>query len=151
MTAPSMALMVAAFGGTGVLAGVAAFVMLLVGSEAAPTDQLGPMIVMFAFFGITSLAMSIAGGMAVRSGLIVVRLESGTLRWRKGTEAGSIASEGARIVVRQQGFGTYRYYSVQLLGTQGEPLELGGSVLESLARARCRWFARSLKLELPSG
>ena len=151
VTAPSMALMIAAFGGTGVVAGLAAFVTLLAqGSEDAPPEQLGPMLVMFAFFGIASSVMCVAGGLSVRSGLVVVRRDSGELRWLEGGEAGSIRSEDARLVVRQQGFGTYRYFSVLLLGSEGEqPLELGGGVLESLAQARCRWFARSLKLEPP--
>lgn len=146
-TVPTVAVMVALLGATGLLVGLAAATMIVVrGTELASSD-VPPMVGLFAFFGVSSLVMTIAGSFATRSGRLAVWRDEEMLRWRSGTEEGSMSSARASVAVRKQGFGNYRHFSVELTASDTQQrVELGGSVLESVAKSRQARFSRALGL-----
>ncbi|MCR9159901.1 MAG: hypothetical protein ACE37F_06095 [Nannocystaceae bacterium] len=146
-TVPSVAVAVALLGATGLLVGAAAAVMIVVRGTQLQAADVPPMVGLFGFFGVSSLVMAIAGGLAVRSGRLDVWREADELRWRRADGQGAMPRAGAGVVVRTQGFGKYRQYAVELVGPGAEHgLALGGSVLETVAKARRSRYARALGL-----
>ena len=146
-TVPTVAVMVALLGVTGLLVGLAAATMIVVRGTALEPSDVPPMIALFAFFGGSSFVMAVAGSLAVRSGRLTVWRDGDMVRWRSGTDEHSMAAVGASVEVRKHGFGNYRHFSVELSGRDaGERVELGGNVLESVARSRQARFAGALGL-----
>lgn len=139
--------MVALLGATGLLVGLMAATMLVVrGTELASAD-VPPLVALFAFFGVSSLVMTIAGSLATRSGRLTVWREGEMMRWQSGADKGAMSSVRASIAVRRHGFGKYRHFLVELTDHDtGRCLELGGSVLEFIARSRQARFTRALGL-----
>ncbi len=145
-TVPTVAVLVALLGATGLLVGGAAAVMILVRGTAFQPSEVAPLIGMFGFFGFMSVMMSVAGSLAVRAGRLSVWREQDVLRWRMDGAEHSMPTDRAEIVVQQHGVGKYQQFTVALVGGS-EPLELGASMLESVAKAQSRRYAKSLGLE----
>ncbi len=146
-TVPTVAVMIAVLGYTGLAAGLGALATMAARGQLQNLGELAPVLVLFAFFGFMSVMMSVSGTLAARSGRVIIERTGETLAWRHGEKRGSMPAVRARVSVHQRGMAKYRHYEVVLRGASGtEPLQLGGSVLESLARARRRRFARSLGL-----
>jgi hypothetical protein len=146
-TVPTVAVMVALLGATGLLVGAAAAVMIVARGTELQASDVPPMVALFGFFGVSSLVMAIAGSLAVRSGRVRVWREDDVVRWQRGENEGAMPSARATVHVRKHGFGNYRHFTVELTGHDAaDRLELGGSVLEAVARARQARFARALGL-----
>ncbi|MEM6291559.1 MAG: hypothetical protein AAGA54_09850 [Myxococcota bacterium] len=146
-TVPTVAVMIALLGYTGLAAGLGALAMMAARGQLQNPGEVAPVLVLFAFFGFMSVMMSVSGTLGARSGRVIIERAGETLSWRYGEKQGSMPAASARVSVQQRGMAKYRHYEVVLLGASGtEPLQLGASVLESLAQARSRRFARSLGL-----
>jgi len=92
-----------------------------------------------------SMVMSVAGSLAIRSGTLVIDRDGETVRWRRGTQTGSVPAQHAELVLRHQGFGQYRSVHIVLVDRRvGEIAELGASVFERVARWECDRFAAKL-------